>query len=388
MKSEKHPRTSCFGRRRRLWFIYALRGSVLAVVVLAVIIGILGCDPKTKYKVLTFFFDGVPPLPGMPGYGMEPIIGPDGLVIDFDDPRAQAFLARDRARQAKAEDNAGEVISFSHPPYTTRKCMACHDKNKSFSAVTTETCQSCHKAYYDTQWNDWVHGPVALGKCSMCHLPHTSKYRGLLNKSARDLCFSCHNEARTLARPHHVEAAFKPCSTCHDPHFTGNRHLLVDAFSYQRRKRAHKIAAKGHAEWKKKVCSKCHDVNRSNAVLPSAEKTCVTCHDKVLHPIAGGKVHEPVLKGRCLSCHTAHASTLPHLVRPKAEGNCIECHKTEKLSKLKHSRFYRVECLLCHTGHSSPKRPLLRIPAPPPRPTTLPATMPATRPAASTENRP
>ena len=361
---------------------------MLAVVVLAVIIGILGCDPKTKYKVLTFFFDGVPPLPGMPGYGMEPIIGPDGLVIDFDDPRAQAFLARDRARQAKAEDNAGEVISFSHPPYTTRKCMACHDKNKSFSAVTTETCQSCHKAYYDTQWNDWVHGPVALGKCSMCHTPHTSIYRGLLNKPARDLCLSCHKEARILARPHHAEAAFKPCGACHDPHFAGNRRLLADAFSYQRRKGTPNMVASGHVKWEKKVCTKCHSAERSNAVLPGAEKACVTCHDKVRHPIAGGKIHEPVLKGRCMSCHTAHSSRLPHLLRAKAEGNCIECHKREKLSTPRHSRFYRVDCLICHAGHNSPRKHLLRVPDPPPHPTTLPATMPATMPAAATENRP
>ena len=387
MKSDKKPQTPSFGRRRRLWSVYALRGLVFAGVLLAVIIGLLGCDPKTKYKVLTFFFDGVPPLPGMPGYGIGPIIGPDGFELDFDDPRAKEFLAKDRARRTFAAKKAEDVISFTHQPYAKRRCMACHNKNKSFSAVTTETCQSCHKAYYNTQWNDWVHGPVALGRCSMCHLPHTSKYKGLLHKPQRDLCLSCHKEARIFASPYHAEAAFKPCSACHDPHFAGNRRLLTDAFSYERRKGFGPTPRAGHSNWKRKDCSKCHSSRGTRAVMPGAGKVCVTCHDKVAHPVAGRKIHEPILKGKCLTCHTAHISTLPHLINPRAEGNCIGCHKLEKLSTPRHSRFYRVNCLLCHAGHSSPGKHLLRVPESPPHPTTLPATMPATMPA-PTENRP
>jgi predicted CXXCH cytochrome family protein len=382
MQSDSNLRTSCFERRRRLWYWYALRWPVFAGVILAVIIGLLGCDPKTKYEVLTFFFDGVPLLPGMKGYR------PDGLILDPSDPRAKAFLARDRAR--KAREKAAKTPTFAHKPYATFKCKACHDRSKSYSSVSVETCRSCHKSHFDTKWDDWVHGPVSLGKCSLCHLPHTSKHKGLLTKAPRDLCTSCHDKAKVLAGPHHVEASFKGCTECHDPHFAGNRLLLADAISYRRRKGGGAKPAKGHSAWKKDVCSKCHDVKRSNTVLPNAGKMCVTCHDKVQHPIAGGKIHEPVSKGKCLSCHTPHAGKLAHLIRPNAERNCIGCHKLEKLSTPRHSRFYRVDCLLCHAGHSSPKKHLLRVPDPPPRPTTLPATMPATTtmPATATENRP
>jgi predicted CXXCH cytochrome family protein len=363
---------------------------VLAGIIMAVIFGLLGCDPKTEYRVLSFFFDGVPLLPGMKGYGLKPVIGPGGIELDLDDPRAQEFLARDRARQARAENKAKDVVSFVHKPYAKRRCMGCHNRDKSFSAVTAETCQSCHKEYYDTQWNDWVHGPVALGTCSMCHVPHTSKYKGLLKKPSRDVCLSCHNEAKVLAGPHHIEAAFKSCVTCHDPHFAGNRRLLADAFSYSRRTGDTPQRADGHAKWDKTTCAKCHSAEKSKALNPGAEKVCVTCHEKVQHPIAGSKIHDPILKGKCLTCHAVHLSPLPHLIKPEAEGNCIECHKIEKLSTPRHSRFYRVDCLLCHAGHSSPKKHLLRVPESPPHPTTLPATMPAasTMPAATTEKRP
>jgi predicted CXXCH cytochrome family protein len=397
MQPDNKPRTSFSGRQERLWLSCALKLLLIVTVLGTMLIGMLGCDPKTKHHVLSFFFDGVPPLPGMPGYGAKPIIGPGGLELDPDDPRAIELLARDRARKVREKARAKEVVLFEHKPYSKRQCMACHDKNKSFSASVSETCQGCHKEYYDTQWNDWVHGPVAIGKCSMCHQPHNSKHKGLLTKKARDLCLACHDEARTMAGAHHVEAAFKPCSTCHDPHFAGNRHLLPDAFSYQRRMRSMKIAPDKHAAWDRDTCTKCHSSTRSNAVIPGAEKMCLTCHDKVQHPVAGKKIHDPVLKGKCFTCHTAHNSRLPHLLKTNAEANCTGCHKTEKLSKPKHSRFYRVDCLICHGGHSSPRKHLLRVPdqaprattRPTSRPTTMPSTMPATtRPATTTEIRP
>ena len=85
---------------RRSRHLFALGVTVWLVAILIVAVTMFGCSPKTKYHVLSFFFDGVPPPPGMPGYGEpEVIIGPDGTELDPKDPRTIEFLATDRIRR-------------------------------------------------------------------------------------------------------------------------------------------------------------------------------------------------------------------------------------------------------------------------------------------------
>ena len=317
---------------------------------------VLGCDPAARYRVLSFFFDGVPPPDGMGGK-RKMVRGPWGVALDPDDPRAKAILAAAAARAARRP--AAPETWFVHKAYK-RPCTPCHSAETSYQVpVKAGACRTCHEQHYAMQWDDWAHGPVALGKCDTCHLPHRSMYRRLLTTEVPGLCFSCHDASRILSRPHHAEVGVTACTTCHDPHMAGNRLLLVDSDSYARRAPVARILPSEHSKWKKESCTKCHVPEESNKVLDNVDAVCLSCHEEVKKPIPGRKLHEPITKGKCIDCHLAHRSPLPKLIKPEAEKNCLGCHKLERIQKDSHLSVQRADCLLCHMGHSSPEKHLL-----------------------------
>ncbi len=349
-----------FQRSRGQRFRYALSLRLLGAALIGVGLLVLGCcsDPVANYHMLAFFFDGVPVPPELAGTIPQPVEGPWGILLDPDDPRAKAILARAKARQDRKAD--GEVIQSVHLPFRDRLCTECHSRSTSFDvAIAADTCRKCHGEYYALKADDWVHGPVALGKCSMCHVSHTSKYKGLLAKPQRDQCFFCHDAGRTLAATYHSQAETKSCSTCHDPHSAGNPLLLADAMTYARRKRRPRPAPSGHAEWDKSSCTTCHVAAESNKLVPDVDVKCLACHKKVQDSAGPGRLHKPVREGKCTVCHMAHKSQGPKLTRRDVERACFSCHKLEELQNGVHPPMRRADCLLCHNGHTSSRKHLL-----------------------------
>jgi predicted CXXCH cytochrome family protein len=318
---------------------------------------VLGCDPAVRYRVLSFFFDGVPRPDGL-GKQPQKVRGPWGIALDPDDPRAKEFLAKATTRPAGGPQ--AQEASFIHKPYKPGLCQECHSAEASYQVpAKVDTCRKCHQQHYATQWDDWAHGPAALSKCNACHLPHLSKYAGLLTMEVPGLCFSCHDAPRVLSRPYHADVGGTSCSTCHDPHMAGNRLLLVDSGSYARRARRARILPSGHSKWEKETCMKCHVAEKSNEVLDNVDAVCLSCHEKVRKPAFGKELHEPIVKGKCIRCHRAHRSPIPKLIRPEAEKNCLGCHKLERIQNRSHPSIQRADCLLCHAGHSSGQKYLL-----------------------------
>ena len=323
---------------------------------------LIGCDPVTKYKVLSFFFDGVPLPPGM--------------APDPNAPLTRGQRVRPTTQPAGTAQKPKKI--YLHKPYAQRQCTGCHSRATSFQVpVAQDACRKCHPRYYDVPWDDWIHGPVAVSKCSLCHLSHESEYRGLLKEPQTELCFSCHDRPRTLSRPYHVEAeaGVKRCGACHDPHSAGNRLLLIDSTTYLRRTPTARELPTPHGKWKKDTCNTCHLAGKSNELIAfdKVNQACVKCHEKVRQADDPKRLHEPVRKGQCISCHQAHKSPLPHMIRPDAERNCLSCHKPKEIENDRHPPVRRVECLLCHAGHTSPLPHLLKPPAPPGKPQTQPA---------------
>jgi len=356
-------------------------GSVLrllcALIIPAAILIPLGCrDPIRRYKVLSFFFDGVPPPPGVDAPSQELIKGPGGVLLDPNDPRTREFLAADRIKRVGVE-TLTEAVSVLHEPYKKRRCRECHVSEQSFQVpIAADTCRKCHQPYYELQRDDWTHGPVAVGQCAVCHNSHKSDYRGLLTRPAPQLCFSCHDAERNRSAPHHAAAQDRPCVSCHDPHSAGNRMLLVDSTTYQRRAKHLQPLQSGHAKWDRKTCATCHEAERSNRPVGDVDKACISCHQDAQRLPADGQLHDPIKKGKCLSCHVVHRSPLPHLIRPAAEKNCMAsgCHKPAEIEKGSHPRMRRADCLVCHAGHSALGKGLLRTIRPPgPGASTRPA---------------
>jgi predicted CXXCH cytochrome family protein len=71
-----------------------------------------------------------------------------------------------------------------------------------------------------------LHGPVAIGECSACHLPHASAYAGLLRRRPETLCRGCHQALYTCPARREGEGA--ECASCHDAHGGADARFLHD----------------------------------------------------------------------------------------------------------------------------------------------------------------
>lgn len=152
----------------------------------------LGCTPEKRYKVLSFFFDGVP------------------------DPNAPPVTDQER----DATGNVINAVAFVHKPYGEGKCDACHGNTagktfESFSRVDDSVCKKCHEPVYHEYPR--MHGPVALGECSLCHVPHESSVQFLLKDLPTAVCSSCHLKELLPSSPIDHQSD-RNCLDCHSGH--------------------------------------------------------------------------------------------------------------------------------------------------------------------------
>lgn len=161
----------------------------------------VGCEPASRYAVLSTFFDGVPKpvaITNGPGNGDKA----NGSTVA-------------QLRRAKF----GE-----HGPYAARQCDACHASTASntFVAPRDQLCLRCH----DLQLNKrYIHGPLASGGCISCHDPHSSKYEHLLVSDSGTFCLHCHNTVDIAKVSAHRETKAQ-CTSCHDPHMSDRKYLV------------------------------------------------------------------------------------------------------------------------------------------------------------------
>ena len=181
----------------------------VAAVAMGAAVQSLGCaTPEQRHRVLTFFFDGVPPL-----YPEEPEPMPDEGVNGRDPQLAQVRPA--------ASD-----ISV-HGPVAMRECDACHASEYSnvLIAEKEDLCWACHDQ--EDFGGEVVHGPVAAGFCDGCHDPHRSDHRSLLVRAPADICEYCHNTLNFESLPDHRVEQGDDCQSCHDPHAAGRKYMLM-----------------------------------------------------------------------------------------------------------------------------------------------------------------
>lgn len=328
-----------------------------------------GCQDEVKrYETLSFFFDGVPPpegyvLPPQP----EPLIGPWGVVIDPESELGRQMLAKRETRLSTLPGDEAEPAFFYHTAYKNRDCFGCHDQSQGYTPPATGAalCGQCHASYSEFEHDDWVHGPVVVGQCGWCHEAHKSEHPALVREAQPQLCMSCHDQSFIDHDPFHAAMENPKCTDCHDPHAAGNRLLLADSRTYQRRAKTLALLPSPHAGWPKDLCRSCHVPERSNQLTENVDATCVSCHAvNTLSGTGAYPMHEAVSDGKCTTCHLPHRSSMPKLLRADAEKKCYQCHKPEEVRTPNHPDVTRVDCLLCHTGHHSDRPSLLKADIP------------------------
>jgi len=181
---------------------------ILAVIASATVV-LVACAPESRYRTLSFFFDGVPPPPGLEHLAPE----------QPSNRRASAFQAAIAALPEREEVRSPTRLALSvHAPVRERRCRECHGSGASLEEIPRDAslCDKCHLE--QRQAEGWDHGPINLGVCIPCHRSHDSEYEHLLDRPIPDLCLVCHEEDKERGAEYHQVANIDQCTECHDPH--------------------------------------------------------------------------------------------------------------------------------------------------------------------------
>jgi len=189
------------------WLTRLVRGTIAGGLLAGICI--YGCgNPEQKHRVLTFFFDGVPPL-GAP-------LAQEVSLTTL--PRRGRVAVRTGPPPGKQVYNVTEHRKF--------KCGTCHlmTSGMSLKQEPADLCITCHEG--EIRKYKFPHGPVAVAQCGACHSAHRSKHPGATWDEQPALCMRCHNEPALTEGEHHRDVELDKCTACHDPHGSENRFLL------------------------------------------------------------------------------------------------------------------------------------------------------------------
>ena len=177
---------------------------------LLLLIFFIACSPKTRYNVLSVFFDGVP----NPDNKSKNITTEANSQSKPDPTLSKNVIVSDKPK------------SSTHPPYSNRKCDACHDPNIMGKVLEPlpGLCYKCHKNVDSTY--AFVHGPVENGYCTACHSPHFASEPKLLLRKGQSLCLVCHSIVDVLRNENHTDIGDNDCRECHNPHGGTNKFYL------------------------------------------------------------------------------------------------------------------------------------------------------------------
>ena len=168
---------------------------------------LVSCASSTRTRVLKFFFDGVPETESRQEEPTEITQSGEDRTVPVRKAPVTVMLSR-------------------HRDYADKNCDRCHDRASAnfLTADKKNFCFLCHKKEdYD---GPYVHGPVAVGACLSCHVPHESKYRKLLQTESQDLCMKCHRSENMPDSQIHTQNQTVGCTDCHRPHRSNTRFFL------------------------------------------------------------------------------------------------------------------------------------------------------------------
>ena len=194
-----------------------LGGSILCLVI--------GCDRVTRHNVLTFFFEGVPPLDGKTA-------GADANIVTITNvDKLDIMNTRERG---VVIDATGQKRASRHE--FVKDCAACHTGGLSSGRQELRQplpvlCTSCHADL--TQEGDFLHGPLNVGECVFCHDAHQSAYVHLQKAPQPQLCYRCHQKQDIAVIPGHSEQLEGICTDCHEPHGSSRPNLLKTTLNPQ-----------------------------------------------------------------------------------------------------------------------------------------------------------
>jgi predicted CXXCH cytochrome family protein len=236
---------------------------------------------------------------------------------------------------------------YTHGPVAKGKCIVCHGKSPkhpespkkyTFGEINAldKICFSCHEAFIPKKF---AHTPAEEGDCTICHNPHGSEFKFQLTAQAGELCFICHDEELVAKEFIHGPAAVGGCTACHEPHTADYEKNLKaqgptlcfschtdHAESMQNAKVIHKPVAEN--------CVNCHDPHsgaKQFMLSKDSPDLCFGCHKDKQEVVNNALVkHGALMTGKsCLNCHEPHVSNIEKRLSMAPLDLCLSCHDTE-----------------------------------------------------------
>ena len=175
-----------------------------------------GCSKVQRYKVLTFFFEGVP------HPNQRKII-----TIFHGEGQSGWDESNGPLTEYVGEDVLGQRGRSLHK--FAQDCSKCHvgstmRRERRLVRPIPDLCYMCHSNYEESGGN--LHGPIAVGECIFCHRPHQSSFVNLQEAPQPDLCYKCHDKREMHLIIDHEDKIESKCTDCHDPHSSIRKKLL------------------------------------------------------------------------------------------------------------------------------------------------------------------
>lgn len=227
----------------------SVRRRVGLLALLLATLALAACSETNRYKVLTFFFTGVPPPGEATGAAQA-----NGTALQVASAKVQEARAKSLKTLEQRRRRALVPRLFMHGPFASGNCSLCHatatsqvfrdgqavaaeatgTSGGSFGARLAfpleELCLGCHTEKgqaYAAAHGLWAHGPVANGLCTECHNPHAAPRHYMLKQETNlALCTNCHVPADLKRNPVHDVDPIPECTTCHNPHLGRTAFLL------------------------------------------------------------------------------------------------------------------------------------------------------------------
>lgn len=268
-----------------------------------------------------------------------------------------------------------------HGPVGVGACTICHnrvegkDHEFKFTMQKEELCFACHDEKRDMMLQSNVHTPVSEGNCIGCHDPHQSPYRFQLIGRGSELCFACHQKSKFEGEHVHGPVAAGDCNACHEPHASANpkqlRWAMSDlCFECHSDRSDIQVTRAAHPPVAER-CTNCHQPHVSaaaNMLDEPVPNLCLRCHQNLAESQQASHPHEPFRNGSCEECHNVHGSDQPMLFNAQMTEVCFECHEElgEYVSEqsFKHGPIRENDCVACHSPHGSENNRILKKPFP------------------------
>lgn len=273
-------------------------------------------------------------------------------------PEGQQLRLTYQAIVTKVPAKVKDLYLFHQDEQLPESCVICHDlrDTKLIPILGLEGQESCGVCHQDISGASQKHSPVVSKLCLTCHQLSLSPWRiGFPTEKIAVVCFACHTEKAAWFSRKYIHGPLKVggCTLCHDPHGSENRYFLWAEGSLELCVSCHSdigelLSRTGGIEYVHGLipdmgCVICHDPHASDSISvlkKPINKLCVGCHDKFAgmnrghpvasHPLAATReLRRPGRALSCAGCHDPHASKYGYLLieEPTEGALCLICHK-------------------------------------------------------------